>query len=110
MSVRTRPLGAAQRRPIGAVAAPGMGTGPSNHEATAINLQERGVMFETSALQSAPGLAECEATFRAALPNIDSEWIPDTSQLVEVLETSSKVDQGRTKVKLSLISVCLTLS
>ena len=84
--MRMRPVGAAIMRPIGVVASSGVGTELSNHEATAFNLQARGVEFQVSTLQPAPILEERVATFRATLPNINSVWEPDISELLHALE------------------------
>ena len=64
---RTRPIGAATLRPIGAISASSAGSEPSNHEATAFNLRERGVEFRPTDNQPPPDLTTCHAAFWAAL-------------------------------------------
>ena len=110
--VRMRPVGAAIMRPIGAVASPGVGTELSNHEATAFNLQARGVDFRMAPEQPTPDLQKCHAAFRAALPDNNSEWQPDIFALLLALQeqypSGSGANQGETAFDVSLFEALRT--
>jgi len=112
-SLFNRPVGEVGIRPKGDISESSGGTRPSNHDATAKNLLDRGVNYKATTLQAAPQLQACHDAFWAALSVAGGDERKkispkkgDYSGLVAAVEKSyesgQRTNQGETAFEIEL--------